>query len=176
MAKPSAIPPHDLNRKKPIKRAFTGLAGSPLAVVMPPKSETDDELKERLIKERKAWESKQQKEAALQNKYNTMLAKAGLSASQGAPRSPRTPDPSPLDCDEWKDQFDQRLGAIDIDCSFQEFAFDPKLGRGTRPDDGSGHAGGRNLEKEGAPTLEETFGGSNAASGFKGYPDEIDSN
>jgi hypothetical protein len=96
-------PAPNVQRKTPVKRAFTGLAGSPLAKTIP------------------------------DVKSNYTL------------RVPKTFDrEEPVAFDIWFDRFNQKHGRIDLDCSFQECAFDPHLGRGRNPidNDTPSHAGG----------------------------------
>jgi hypothetical protein len=91
--------------KKPAKRAFDGLAGSPLARI------------------RKLFVEK--------SDYTLRV-----------PKSPDREDPIPFNV--WFDVFGQKHGRIDLDCSFQECAFDPHLGHGANPlDNGElpSHAG-----------------------------------
>jgi len=100
--------------RKPVKRAFVGMAGSPLAIV-------------KALKE--------------------------VSVSDHSLREPKTPDrEEPIGFNEWWDSFGQRHAEIDLDCDFQTYQFDPRLG-GSKPDDMKdrpSHAGGLNgVDEEG---------------------------
>jgi hypothetical protein len=95
-----------LRRKPPAKRAFVGMAGSPLA----------------------------------------RIKKAVEQPSDDVLRVPKSFDrEAPIPFDVWFDRFGQKHGQIDLDCSFQECAFDPQLGRGKNPLENNSlpsHAGG----------------------------------
>jgi hypothetical protein len=101
-------------RKMPARRVFTGLAGSPLAKLIP--------------------------------------IEAAQGKSDHSLRVPKTPDrEEPLAFDVWFDQFNQKHGRIDLDCSFQEYAFDPHLGQGANPIDNDelpSHAAALRIEDE----------------------------
>jgi hypothetical protein len=147
--------PLDKSRKPKSIRAFQGLAGSPLALVAPPHVETEPELFLRLDKEAKAHKKHQKQIAKLQRKFDK---KAGASKSDHTLRIPKSPDrEDPIAFDVWYDEFGQKHGQIDLDCSFQEYAFDPHLRGGTGPD------GVKSFVREGASRSEsahilDTFG------------------
>lgn len=94
-----------LSARKSVKRAFVGMAGSPLA------------------------------------KANKLF----IEKSDNTLRVPKTPDrEEPIAFDTWIDEFEQKHGEIDLDCAFQECAFDPHLGHGANPLENSelpSHAG-----------------------------------
>jgi hypothetical protein len=134
------VSPHVHARKKPVKRAFTGLAGSPLAKVEAAKPQTEAELIARLDAEALARAKEDRRIARIRRKFDKQIEESGVSKSDHTLREPQTADrKEPVAFNTWWDRFNQKHGQIDLDCSFQEYAFDPHLKRGYSADDiGSG--------------------------------------
>jgi hypothetical protein len=116
-------------RQKKVTRAFTGLAGSPLA-----KATSEDKLLRQLEKTAKEHHLKRKKQQSLQKKWEKRIE--GVSKSDFALRVPKSPDrEEPASFDEWFDEWGQRHGQIDIDCAFQPYQFDPHLRNPAGPAD-----------------------------------------
>jgi hypothetical protein len=117
------------SRSKLKRRAFSGLAGSPLAKSTPPPPESEAELLQRLDKQAKEAARHKRKMERLQRTFDRKLAAAKASKSDHTLRVPKSGDrEDPIEFDAWFDQFDQRHGRIDLDCAFQDHAFDSHLG------------------------------------------------
>jgi hypothetical protein len=98
-------------RKKPAQRAFKGLAGSPLAVVRKP--------------------------LPVRANGRSLTLAIKISSEDDTLRSPRVSE-EPQQFDPWIDVYGQHHAEIDLDCAFQQHAFDSYLGRGTSPNVDSG--------------------------------------
>jgi hypothetical protein len=111
------------------RRAFSGLAGSPLATCVTPAPESEDALLQRLNRQAKEAARHRRKLERLQRACDKKLAAAKASKSDHTLRVPKTADrEEPVEFDVWFDLFGQRHGRIDLDCAFQEHAFDSHLG------------------------------------------------
>lgn len=111
------------------RRAFSGLAGSALTTCVTPAPESEAALLQRLNRQAKEAARHRRNLERLQRACDKKLAAAKASKSDHTLRVPKTADrEEPVEFDVWFDQFGQRHGRIDLDCGFQEYAFDTHLG------------------------------------------------
>jgi hypothetical protein len=98
-------------RKKAAQRAFTGMVGSPLAKIKKP--------------------------LPVRANGRSLTLAIKVSSEDDTLRPPRLNE-EPRQFDPWVDVYGQHHAEVDLDCAFQQHAFDSYLGRGASPNVDSG--------------------------------------